>query len=82
MSVNRCPKCGHNYYEGGSGICKWCLEEEKNPVRCYICGGIADASGSGGYVCKSHYQADTDRQTAKNREEDDWMTDNRCDESY
>ncbi len=24
---SRCPTCGHNYYSGGYGICKWCIAE-------------------------------------------------------
>lgn len=23
----QCPRCGHIYYEGGSGLCKWCIKE-------------------------------------------------------
>lgn len=70
MSVPRCPGCGHNHYDGGSGYCKWCKEEQANPIKCYICGGNADASGRGGYVCKNCYQADDDRQEEKRRQAD------------
>ena len=26
-SVPKCPTCGHNFYEGGYGVCKWCIDE-------------------------------------------------------
>jgi hypothetical protein len=25
--VPRCPRCGHNFYRGGYGICHWCIKE-------------------------------------------------------
>ncbi len=25
--VPRCPRCGHNFFSGGYGLCKWCLNE-------------------------------------------------------
>lgn len=26
----QCPGCGHNYRQGGSGFCKWCISELKD----------------------------------------------------
>lgn len=49
--VNSCPTCGHRYYEGGSGTCKWCKEEAENPESCVICGNVATYRGNTGYLC-------------------------------
>ena len=31
----QCPRCGHNYFNGGSGLCHWCVDEleEKSKDR-------------------------------------------------
>jgi hypothetical protein len=49
--VNSCHGCGHRYYDGGHGLCKWCKEEAKNPNYCVICGNIATCRGNTGYLC-------------------------------
>lgn len=74
MEANRCPRCGHNYYEGGSGLCKWCKEEES--VRCHICGAQAQCSSSGGYACYecapiAQERDDQKRKDKEQQEEDD-----------
>jgi hypothetical protein len=49
--VNSCHGCGHRYYDGGSGLCKWCKEEAENPEHCVICGNVANYRGHTGYLC-------------------------------
>jgi hypothetical protein len=80
MSVNRCPRCGHNYYEGGSGVCKWCREEEND--RCHICGAQAQCTSSGGYTCfncapiAEQRRTDQIKATEEKEENDAWIA--RC----
>ena len=33
--VPRCPRCFHNFYHGGYGICRWCLYELNRDNVCY-----------------------------------------------
>ncbi len=47
-NVPQCPGCGHFFYKDKpveEGLCKWCVEEKKNPVTCHFCGQPATCSG-------------------------------------
>jgi len=71
-NVPRCPRCGHNFYEGGSGICKWCQDEIDNPSYCHICGAVATCSGYNGYLCDRDSCSERDEQISNQKFLDEW----------
>lgn len=51
QDYNNCPRCGHIYYDGDEGLCKWCIDEIETPDLCYVCGDIATCSSKNGQLC-------------------------------
>jgi hypothetical protein len=77
MSVPRCPRCGHNFYDDSptpSGVCTYCQDEINNPVYCHVCNAVATCTGHKGHLCDRQYCADMDSL--------EWEKEQRYDDEY